>query len=71
MKNINVKNKDREFISILNTHFQGEVNLSRLKHPFYAGVYSFGRYKSGKTTQIYLDSFDKKVLDDFNKIITR
>ncbi len=31
MKNTNVENKDREFISILDTHFQGKVNLSRLK----------------------------------------
>lgn len=31
MENINVESKNREFISILNTHFQGKVNLSRLK----------------------------------------
>ncbi len=31
MENINVDSKSREFISILNTHFQGKVNLSRLK----------------------------------------
>ena len=31
MKKINVESKSREFISILDTHFQGKVNLSRLK----------------------------------------
>jgi len=31
MENINVESKSREFISILNTHFKGKVNLSRLK----------------------------------------
>ena len=31
MKKINVENKSKEFISILNTHFEGKVNLSRLK----------------------------------------
>ena len=31
MENINVESKSREFISILDTHFQGKVNLSRLK----------------------------------------
>jgi hypothetical protein len=31
MEKINVENKSKEFISILNTHFQGKVNLSRLK----------------------------------------
>lgn len=31
MENINVESKNREFISILDTHFQGKVNLSRLK----------------------------------------
>jgi hypothetical protein len=31
MKKINVENKSKDFISILNTHFQGKVNLSRLK----------------------------------------
>jgi len=31
MENINVESKSREFISILNAHFQGKVNLSRLK----------------------------------------
>lgn len=31
MENINVESKNREFISILDTHFQGKINLSRLK----------------------------------------
>ena len=31
MERINGKNKSKEFISILNTHFEGKVNLSRLK----------------------------------------
>ena len=31
MEKINVESKSREFISILDTHFQGKVNLSRLK----------------------------------------
>lgn len=31
MKKINVEDKSKDFISILNTHFQGKVNLSRLK----------------------------------------
>jgi len=31
MKKINVGSKDREFVSILNTHFQGKVNQARLK----------------------------------------
>jgi transposase len=31
MEKINAKSKSREFLSILNTHFQGKVNLSRLK----------------------------------------
>ena len=31
MENINVESKSRDFISILDTHFQGKVNLSRLK----------------------------------------
>jgi transposase len=31
MENINVESKSREFISILNAHLQGKVNLSRLK----------------------------------------
>src|SRR6056297_202410 len=31
MENINVESKSKEFISILNTHFKGKVNLSRLK----------------------------------------
>lgn len=31
MENVNVESKSREFISILNTHFKGKVNLSRLK----------------------------------------
>ena len=31
MEKINVENKSKDFISILNTHFQGKVNLSRLK----------------------------------------
>ena len=31
MEKINVENKSKEFISILNVHFQGKVNLSRLK----------------------------------------
>lgn len=31
MKKINVESKSKEFISILNIHFQGKVNLSRLK----------------------------------------
>jgi len=31
MENINVESKSREFVSILDTHFQGKVNLSRLK----------------------------------------
>jgi hypothetical protein len=31
MKKINAEGKSREFVSILDTHFQGKVNLSRLK----------------------------------------
>ncbi len=31
MENINVESKSKEFISIMNTHFEGKVNLSRLK----------------------------------------
>jgi len=31
MEKINVESKSREFISILDTHFQGKINLSRLK----------------------------------------
>lgn len=31
MKKTNVNNKSKEFISILNTHFEGTINLSRLK----------------------------------------
>jgi len=31
MEKINVENKSKEFISILDTHFQGNVNLARLK----------------------------------------
>lgn len=31
MKKINVENKSKEFISILNIHFEGKINLSRLK----------------------------------------
>jgi len=31
MEKINVESKNKEFISILNTHFKGKVNLSRLK----------------------------------------
>ena len=31
MEKINVESKNREFISILDTHFQGKANLSRLK----------------------------------------
>ncbi|MBI9068992.1 MAG: hypothetical protein JEZ09_16975 [Salinivirgaceae bacterium] len=31
MKKINDESKSREFTSILDTHFQGKVNLSRLK----------------------------------------
>jgi hypothetical protein len=31
MEIINVESKSRKFILIFNTHFQGKVNLSRLK----------------------------------------
>ena len=58
MKDINVESKTREFVSILNPHFQGKVNLLKLKR---IAMFVFALCK------VQTVSFEKLALKGSNK----